>query len=174
MTWIPDDEWSQIQELMPIVVVDIAVLRQSSPGSVGLIRRETPHQGQKWNLVGGRIRKGESLGEAIEREVSSNLGPRARVTVEDSSQPHFVAQYGPFKRRGFSLDPRKHAVGLTYALPLSGEITAMGEALEFRWFEIASLPPRPEWGFEQDRAAEECLRRAGLAPRFANGRSENR
>ncbi len=167
MTWLEDDEWERIQTLIPIAVVDIVLLSMDSPPRVGLIERETPHQGKRWNLIGGRIRYGEPLEAAVRREISDALGSNVNVRVPDVSKPHYVAQYAPLKQSGFLEDPRKHAVGLTYAVRASGIPAARREALAFAWFPITSLPARGVWGFEQDQAAELCLRAAGLSPKFS-------
>lgn len=167
MAWIPDAEWDAIQRVLPIVVVDVVPLDGGDPPRVGLITRATPHQGPRWNLVGGRIAFGETLGEAVRREVTSALGPAARVEVDDAMQPDYIGQYGPFERAPFSTDPRKHAVGLTYALTVTGEVAAGNEALAFQWFDLEGLPKRALWGFEQDRVAEQCLLKRGLKPEFS-------
>ncbi|HEY7874613.1 MAG TPA: DUF4916 domain-containing protein, partial [Actinomycetota bacterium] len=151
---------------LPIAVVDVVLLTLDDPPLVGLISRETPHQGVRWNLVGGRIRYGESIPEAIQREIDDNLGSGLEVRLPELERPHFVAQYAPFLKAGFSVDPRKHAVALTYAVRASGSVAPAKEALGFRWFGLDQLPSRNHWGFEQDRAAENCLRNAGFFPGF--------
>jgi len=165
VTWLDDSDWKRIQTLLPIVTVDALVLEESDPPRVGLILRETP-EGRRWNLVGGRIRRGESVAEALRRELHDALGERAEFDLDPDPQPAFVAQYGPFEREPFARDPRKHAVGLTFAVGVRGEVEPQHEALDFRWFELAALPPREEWGFEQDRVAEATLRAVGFVPRF--------
>lgn len=171
MTWLTDTEWEKVQRVIPIVVVDVVALERSEDGRrVGLIRRETPHQGVRWNLIGGRVRYGETLGAAIRREVTGALGDEARVVVDEVEQPHFVALYGPFPHPSFAHDPRKHAVGLTYALPVHGRVAPRSEALGFEWFDPKALPPRSEWGFEQDRVAEACLGRVGIGSGFSGER----
>ncbi|MEO7002122.1 MAG: DUF4916 domain-containing protein, partial [Ktedonobacterales bacterium] len=70
--WLELTEWERIQKCVPIICVDIlpvrfARQRQQRPLALGLIRRDTPHQGQRWCLIGGRVLYGESLGDAIER-----------------------------------------------------------------------------------------------------------
>jgi ADP-ribose pyrophosphatase YjhB (NUDIX family) len=166
MTWVPEDEWDRLQQILPISVVDVVLLTHEDPPAVGLISRETPHQGIRWNLVGGRIRFGESIDEALQREISENLGSGIEIQLPDVKNPHVVAQYAPFRKTGFSIDPRKHAVALTYAIRARGSVVPAKEALGFRWFPLDQLPSRGEWGFEQDRAAEECLRSAGFSPEF--------
>lgn len=168
MSWLSPADWERAQATLPIPHVDIVVLRRRG-GTVqaGLILRDTPHQGRRWNLVGGRMQHGESLGAAIRRELTAALGDDVAVAVEEDEQPHFVAQYAPDAGWPFLPDPRKHAVALTYALEIKGSVRPRGEALDFRWSPLAALPARPSWGFGQDRACDACLRRAGYEPRFA-------
>lgn len=168
MTWLPEDEWVRLQAVIPIAVVDVVPIAPDDvPLRVGLIRRQTPHQGERWNLVGGRIRRGETVSEALRRQVAETLGGRASVDVADDIQPHYVAQYAPEIRPPFSYDPRKHAIGLTFALRIDGEIAPRGEAVGFEWFDAKALPPSTAWGFQQDRPAAECLERAGIQYAFA-------
>ncbi|MGI9112982.1 MAG: DUF4916 domain-containing protein [Gaiellaceae bacterium] len=166
MTRLPDEQWEWVQTVLPIAVVDVMPLHADKQ-RVGLIRRETPHQGERWNLIGGRVAHGESLVLAIEREIREALGDRARVDLSDAGQPLYVAQYGPWRAEPFSFDPRKHAIGMTYLLPVAGPLTACGEALSFAWFMAMELPARSEWGFEQDRVAEACLARAQIPFSFS-------
>ena len=60
-----------------------------------------------------------------------------------------VAEYFPDKRPRARHDPRKHAVALGYVVKLTGSITPMGEAVDFRWFAANELPPDDEIGFDQ-------------------------
>ena len=168
VTWIPDEDWNRIQRLLPIVVVDLALLSRENPPKAGLIQRETPHQGIRWNLIGGRIEYGETLDDAVLRQVRLTLGENITIDAPDASRPHYVAQYAPIQRPQFSFDPRKHAVGLTYAVTAHGDARPDGEALSFSWFELQSLPPRDQWGFQQDRVAENCYRNAGFNVTFSS------
>lgn len=169
---IPEKEWAQIQRRIPIVCVDILTL-QCTPEperriqAVGLILRDTPHQGQRWCLVGGRIRHNESLGEAITRQMRDTLGPRVTFTVDDDEQPLYVGQYFPEHRSDFPMDPRKHAIGLTYWLEVGGSPMPREEALLFEWFPPDHLPPRERFGFEQDLVVYACLDRLRERFRFA-------
>jgi len=161
--WISDHEWTRIQHLLPIVCVDVLSVR-FAPGTrqidaLGLILRETPHQGQRWCLVGGRMAYDESLGEAIARHLFDTLGQNIQFQVRDDQQPIFVAQYLPGARAGFPLDPRKHAVALTYCLEIGGSPVPQHEAIAFDWFSPDRLPLPDEFGFEQNLVVDACLER---------------
>ena len=72
-----------------------------------------------------------------------DLGQAIAITLTDDPQPVYVGQYFTSQRRIGGTDPRQHAIGLTFALEISGEIRPQGEALDFRWFEPGKLPAAP-------------------------------
>jgi ADP-ribose pyrophosphatase YjhB (NUDIX family) len=133
--------------------------RENQITHVGLIHRDTPHQGRRWCLVGGRLWRNESFAEAATRQIGETLGPGAQFHIHPDPQPAYVAQYFTHQRETGLLDPRQHAVAMVFVVPISGEIVAGGEACAFRWFASSELPPPAEWGFGQDRVAAACLDR---------------
>jgi ADP-ribose pyrophosphatase YjhB (NUDIX family) len=164
MAWLSDDEYRRVQQSVPIACVDIAPLRLSVDGeieSIGLILRDTPHQGRRWCLVGGRIMRDESLAEAAGRHLRTTLGNAVRFTIEADTQPVYVSQYFTSRREVGVIDPRQHSIAMNYLVPIDGPITPAGEAHAFQWFKPEALPGRDEFGFEQDRVLAECLRRKG-------------
>jgi ADP-ribose pyrophosphatase YjhB (NUDIX family) len=61
-------------DLLPVVAVGAVVL---APGPrVLLVQRATPPMLGKWTLPGGRLRGGESIAAAVEREVFEETGLR--------------------------------------------------------------------------------------------------
>lgn len=160
--------WKLVQDSVPIACVDVLPL-QTTAGVIthaGLIHRDTPHQGPRWCFVGGRLHRNETLVEGLTRQLRETLGDAVRFTAAPDLQPLFVAQYFTQDRGVGALDPRQHAVALSYALAVDGDIAPAGEAHDFRWFELTALPAPAEWGFEQDRVAVRCLARLGLAHAF--------
>jgi ADP-ribose pyrophosphatase YjhB (NUDIX family) len=167
--WIPEPEWARLQEIIPISCVDIVLLRYDSNASlngVGLILRDTTHQGQRWCLVGGRILYGESFGDAVRRHMLDTLGEDIHFQIRHDEQPVYMAQYRPSTGDGFLVDPRRHAVAMTYGLEVSGLPRAQNEALSFQWFDLGELPPRNKFGFEQDRVLSACLERLNEPYKF--------
>jgi ADP-ribose pyrophosphatase YjhB (NUDIX family) len=78
--------WRQVQQLVPITCVDVLPVQLSNGDRgtiqrVGLILRETPHQGERWCLVGGRLLRKESFHEAVTREIRDALGRQAQFTL---------------------------------------------------------------------------------------------
>jgi ADP-ribose pyrophosphatase YjhB (NUDIX family) len=157
-------KWLQIQNLVPIACVDVVPLQVSNEiiEGIGLILRETPHQGRRWCLVGGRLFRNESLTDAIRREIRAALGEQARFTLKKDIQPDYVAQYFTVHKESAGFDPRRHAVGLTFCVPIHGNIHPQGEALSFMWFRPSQLPAPEEFGFNQDRIVIACLTRLGF------------
>lgn len=157
--WIEESEWERIQRTIPIVCVDVLALgaRGNRFTSAGLILRHTPHQGDRWCLIGGRMRIGETIVEAVERHVYGALGPHVRFCLSPSQQPCYVAQYMPFARDDLPVDPRKHAIGLTFVLEVSGTPQPRDEALDFQWFPISRLPDTEAFGFQQNQVVQSCL-----------------
>jgi ADP-ribose pyrophosphatase YjhB (NUDIX family) len=161
--WLAPDDWQWVQATVPIACVDVLPVRvvDGRVARVGLIHRDTPHQGRRWCLVGGRLWRDESFADGAARQLRETLGDAvAFEPVAPDQQPDHVAQYFSVARPDGLLDPRQHAVTIVFVVPLLGDAaTAGGEALEFRWFEPAQLPPPSAWGFGQDAIAAACLRR---------------
>lgn len=146
--WLSEKEWAWAQESLPIVCVDaMPVSFHESELRIGLILRETPQQGQRWCLVGGRLRMDESLSNALNREWQSAFGEQLSPTAV--SKPYIV-EYQRSYSPGHPWDPRKHAVSATYSVLTRKTLTPHGtEALDFRWFAIDELDDRVV-GFGQE------------------------
>jgi ADP-ribose pyrophosphatase YjhB (NUDIX family) len=161
--WLDASDWKWVQDTMPIACADAVPVRLGTDGKtieqIGLIYRNTPHQGMRWCMVGGRMWRNESFAEAITRQLRETLGPLIRFQIDPNRQPDFVVQYFTSPRPIGFLDPRQHAITLAYVDPIEGEITAMGEAESFKWFDSDALPPADQFGFEQDVVIRECLKR---------------
>ncbi|MEO7001320.1 MAG: DUF4916 domain-containing protein, partial [Ktedonobacterales bacterium] len=92
-----------------------------------------------------------------ERQLHEALGDHISFHVVPDEQPLYVAQYIQHPTHVFPVDPRKHAIGLTYCLEIEGEPTAQGEALLFDWFSPDMLPSPAQFGFGQERVVAACL-----------------
>jgi ADP-ribose pyrophosphatase YjhB (NUDIX family) len=151
MRWIPDDKYRQVLELVPMPTVDVLpCLADERGGSIGLILRDDAEGGKGWNLVGGGVRRGESIAEAAARHVAETLGEGFTWRRDDFSAPDTLGEYFPERRDGHPYDPRKHAIAATYViLPEGTEAEVGGEALEFGWFPLAGDLPSPI-GFGQE------------------------
>ncbi len=156
--WLPEDEWRNVQKCIPIVCVDALPFRMDKGElrEVGLILRNTPHQGERWCLVGGRLQYKESLKEGIIREIIETLGDKVNIKFTED-KPAKVVQYMPEEGLGEYFDPRQHAISLTYTVLLSGICVPQGEALDFKWFSIDQLYEMDRIGFGQKQIILDCL-----------------
>ena len=159
--WLSEEDWRAVQQRVPIPCVDVLPVRKGRAGmhEVGLIFRDTPHQGQRWCLIGGRLLLNELFRAAIVRQIREALGSAVKCVLERSLQPLFVIEYLSRQRRGCPFDPRQHAVGLIFSARITGTVSPSGEALDFRWFDVRQLPKESAFGFGQARVVAECIRR---------------
>ncbi|MGH9548824.1 MAG: DUF4916 domain-containing protein [Terriglobales bacterium] len=159
--WLSEENWRAVQQRVPIACVDVLPVRKGRGGmhEVGLIFRETPYEGQRWCLIGGRLLLNELFRAAIIRQIREALGSAVKCVLERSLQPLFVVEYLPRQRRGCLFDPRQHAIGLIFSARIIGTISPSGEALDFRWFDVRQLPKKTSFGFGQARVLAECIRR---------------
>ncbi|WP_377641827.1 DUF4916 domain-containing protein [Oryzobacter terrae] len=138
MVWLDDDDWNRVERSIPVACVDVLPVRFGGAGvvEVGLIRRATPHQGQRWCLVGGRVRRGESLAQSAVRELTTALDlPRPVDVTAFEGQAPLIAQYLPDAVAPGLHDPRKHAIAMTFTAEVPTVLGVRGdEATSFRWF----------------------------------------
>jgi 8-oxo-dGTP pyrophosphatase MutT (NUDIX family) len=148
---LPAPLYALVRRLVPIACVDALPYRRSDRGiEIGLIRRlDADDSREVWNLVGGRVRYGETLADALTRHLRDALGAAAVWTLPDTERPPVAAQYFPHARLPMRRDPRKHAIALAYPVAVSGSIRPEGEALDFRWFDADALPDPDAVGFDQ-------------------------
>jgi colanic acid biosynthesis protein WcaH len=69
--FIPDDVYDQITKLLPIASVEALIVIDKA--LLFLRRKNHPAKGEWW-FPGGRIRRGESLEQALRREVREETG----------------------------------------------------------------------------------------------------
>jgi len=146
---LTEEELHRARELVPIACVDVLPWRRSEAHDIEVCLIEREDRPGQWNLIGGRIRREETVGAAVRRHLLSTLGPGVSWTRSDFSQPEVVGQYFPARTGDHGLDPRQHAISLTYALELAGEVRAGGEATTYRWLGLDELPERDQIGYGQ-------------------------
>lgn len=156
--------WAATQRIIPIACVDIFALNtnatiENPADTIGLIRRNTPHQGQRWCLLGGRVYYSETIAEAAKRHVQTSLGKASNILFPHDAHPTYIAEYFPKERSGYYVDPRQHSIALTYSLHVFGNFLAQGEAIEFEWFRIDKLPPPSDFGFGHEIVVKICIER---------------
>jgi ADP-ribose pyrophosphatase YjhB (NUDIX family) len=117
--FIPDSLYGKIVKYMPIPSVEAIIVRDGK--LLFLRRKNSPAKGQWW-FPGGRIRRGESIEEALFREVKEETG----LIV---TKYRFVNVYS----RVF---PERHDITIVYLCECNeGEVRLNDEHLEFKFFE---------------------------------------
>jgi ADP-ribose pyrophosphatase YjhB (NUDIX family) len=101
---------------------------------VGILLRGSSTTGvMSRTLVSGRVMHGESVREALLRNLQKDLGPTAFPQLPTSTVPFSVAEYFPLPGVSALHDPRQHAVALAYVVPVSGDCNPRQDALELTW-----------------------------------------
>ena len=109
-----------------------AVIVLVTKGDKVLLQKNTHYRGVVWSLVAGFIDPGESLEDAMRREV------REEASIEVKDIRYFGSQTWPF--------PSNIMIGFR-AEYASGELTPDGEeVVESGWFDRAHLPEIPRHG----------------------------
>jgi ADP-ribose pyrophosphatase YjhB (NUDIX family) len=129
------DRWDQ-----PRVTVDAVVVRE--PGRVLLVERAAPPPG--WALPGGFVDAGETLEEAVVRELREETGLRAREVVQ------FHTYSDPAR------DPRHPTVSTIFLVDADGEPRAGDDAHEARFFPWDALPG--PMAFDHERLVDDVRR----------------
>jgi 8-oxo-dGTP diphosphatase len=109
----------------PVLAAD--AIMEPVPGCVLLIRRKNPPPG--WALPGGFVEVGESVEEAVRREILEETG----LILGDVVQMHTYSAPGR--------DPRLPTVTVIFAARASGTPVAGDDAAEARLFPLDALPP---------------------------------
>lgn len=134
--WLSESELGETRGRVPILYVEAAPVRVEPDGrvaEVGLLLRGSPMTGTiTRSLVSGRVLHGETIRDALMRNLEKDLGPTAFPVLPLSTAPIAVAEYFPWPGDRFH-DPRQHAVSLAYVVPVSGECQPRQDALELTW-----------------------------------------
>lgn len=108
----------------PLLTVDCIIRNEA--GHVLLIKRRFPPPG--WALPGGFVDRGETLEQAVARELQEETG----LTLTEARQ--FRAYSDPQR------DRRHHVVSVIFAGKARGEPRAADDAAEVRFFPLDQLP----------------------------------
>ena len=125
--FIPDELYHQIMKLLPIVSVEAVIMIGNS--LLFLRRKNEPALGEWW-FAGGRIRKGESLKQALYREVKEE-------TALQISDYKLVNVYS----RVF---PNRHDIAIVYLCKCKdGEVVLNDEHSDYRLFSCVPVGLHP-------------------------------
>ncbi|TQK18619.1 ADP-ribose pyrophosphatase YjhB (NUDIX family) [Microbacterium sp. SLBN-154] len=146
MTYLPAERYRLVEDTMPIACVDFFPQQPDTRAEVGLILRDSPF-GKVWCHLGGRILRGESIRQALLRHAKDTLDVTLRLPRDP--QPLDVYQWfppddTPADSDDHGVDPRKHAIGLSFIIELEGAPEPRNEADDFAWFPSEDLPA-PLW-----------------------------
>lgn len=116
-TWIEDKYYEIVLKKMPIPTVDAVVVHE---GRFLLLKRNNPPVKNEWWLPGGRVRKGESLEEAIKREVLEETGLKCKI----------IRQIGVINQ----IFPECHTISICYLVePENIDVKLDSEHSDYRW-----------------------------------------
>lgn len=117
----------------PLLAVDGVVLVEGK--LVAVQRRYDPFRGQ-YSLPGGMVEYGETLEEAVVREVREETGLETKV----------ISLVGVYSRPG--RDPRGHVVSAVYELAVTGGTLSSGS--DAAGVDLIDLDAPPEMGFDHE------------------------
>ncbi|MCY0898423.1 MAG: NUDIX hydrolase [Firmicutes bacterium] len=109
----------------PLPAVAALIVRPGPPMEMVLVRRRYPPEVGQWTLPGGGIEAGESVVQAIRREVEEETG--LFIEVDE--------QLGTW-----STPSNETIITFFVAHPVSGILQAGTDALEADWFPLDKLP----------------------------------
>jgi 8-oxo-dGTP diphosphatase len=120
---IPERVFSKIRKLVPILTIDGIIFLDDK---VLLVKRSIKPYSGYWCVPGGRVEFGETVEEAVHREVKEETG--LDVEIE-----RMVGIYSDPKR-----DPRGHTITIAYLLKaLGGELRHdKKEASSIKYFRV--------------------------------------
>ncbi|MGE4357312.1 MAG: macro domain-containing protein [Candidatus Omnitrophota bacterium] len=123
----------------PLITVDAIIEKEEG---VVLVRRKNPPFG--WALPGGFVDYGESLEEAVRREVKEETG----LVVKNLVQFHTYSEPGR--------DPRFHTVSTVYIVQAEGNPQANTDALEVKTFKFKDLE-KVDFAFDHKKIIQDYL-----------------
>jgi ADP-ribose pyrophosphatase YjhB (NUDIX family) len=135
--WLPDFALDETRARVPILDVEAVPVRVDALGqveSIGVLLRGSSTTGvMTRTLVSGRVLHGESVRDALLRNLEKDLGPTAFPQLPATTVPFSVAEYFPLPGVSPLYDSRQHAVALAYVVPVTGECNPRQDALELTW-----------------------------------------
>lgn len=135
--WFSDDDFDDVRRRLPMVYVEAVPVRVDELGfvtDVGVLIRVDEFGEMRSALVAGRVKYGESIRDALVRNLEKDLGALAFPRLPLTLVPATVAEYFPFPGR--LVDERQHAVSLVYVVPVSGDCQPRQDALDIRWIPL--------------------------------------
>lgn len=168
--WLSAEDLETTRGRMPIVYINAIPVRADDLGivtHVGLLLRIGPDGGAQREIVAGRVLFGERVRDAILRHLEKDLGALALPRVPTSPQPFTIVEYFPNPDITGYHDPRQHAVGLAYVVPVEGDCEPSQDALDLVWLtpdEVVSPAVAAELSPGHLRVVRRALAHVGRLP----------
>lgn len=134
--WLSDVELTEARRRLPILYVEAVPVRTDGMGvvtEVGILLRATAVGEITRTIVSGRVRYGETVRDALFRNLENDLGPMAFPLLPTQPTPFTVAEYFPLPGVSPYHDDRQHAVSLAFVVPVTGTCEPRQDALEVTW-----------------------------------------
>lgn len=134
--WMSEQEYKLVTSKIPIPTVDLVILRNGKNGwEVLLIVRKTGYAKGKWCIIGGRIWKGEKIGDTVKRQ-ADDLGVKVKIIPPFNKNFPVMVNDHPVQ------DLTKQSICSVYPVEIiDGRIKKEGEEYKaYRWFAIDALP----------------------------------
>jgi len=156
---VSDELYAQITASFPVVCIDVIpvdIVKQK----VGVITRATGKEANRLALIGGRIRKNESINDAILRHLKTDLGVTdfSFYKTNNEDTPFIVQQYSHSAKQVsgyYCYDPTKHSIGLTYLIQINQQPKPKTEACGYHWIGLNEIPK--ETAFNQGVIMKKAL-----------------
>ena len=168
--WLDPEDMDWVRARMPIPYINAVPVHLGTdglPSRIGLLLRSMADGTLGRELVGGRIKHGETIREALLRHAENDLGSLAMPDLPLTLVPFHIAEYFPEPGKSPFVDPRQHAVALCYILPVRGQCAPRHDALSLDWLTPQELT-RPDITSElspgQNRLITAALAHLGILP----------
>jgi len=128
-----------IRSKSPVLTVDGFILKEDK---VLLVKRAIPPFMRSWVLPGGHVNYGETVEEAIKREMKEEVGVEVKIKK-------LIGVYSNPER-----DPRYHSAAVVFLLEKPDkEVRLNYEGLEYKYFSFENLPVKI--GFDHRKIIED-------------------
>ena len=152
--------WALRVRLGIIPCVDSIAIRNGEGGNkeaLAILRNTGPYAG-RYCVVGGIVRTGESIEDAVRRHWGTDLGCKINF-ITPWNKPRSVHQHCPPEASGnmkkdFYPEPTKNSIGLFHIVEVTDESGILGsttyggqEAGHYTWFTKETLPPAEKFAY---------------------------
>lgn len=144
--WMSDEEYAFVTGKTPIPCVDLVILRNhDNRTEVLLLTRKTGQYSGAWCIIGGRVRLGETIKQAIDRH-AADLG----VTVAIIKP--FEVDFPALLNGNFKDDRTKHYIVSVYPVEITkGVMRREGEEYTGSgWFDVNNLPQKMAYDHKEE------------------------